>query len=103
MINFDHVAKENVKEHDSKRPKIFDHPYRMLIIGGSGTGKRNSSLYLINYQPDGDKIDLYAKDPYEEKQFLINKWENTGFKPFNDPKAFIEYSNDTDDIYKNIK
>ena len=46
---------------------------------------------------------MYAKDPYEAKyQFLINKKESTGLKHFNDPKAFIEYSNDMQDICKNI-
>ena len=60
-------------------------------------------LNLINNQPDIDKIYLYAKDPYEDKyQFLINKRESTGLKHFNDPKAFIEYSNDMHDVYKNI-
>ena len=47
---------------------------------------------------------MYAKDPYEAKyQFLINKTEGTMLKHFNDPKAFIEYSNDTQDVYKNIE
>ena len=46
---------------------------------------------------------MYAKDPYEAKyQFLINKRESTGLNHFNDPKAFIEYSNDMQDVYKNI-
>ena len=46
---------------------------------------------------------MYAKDPYESKyQFLINKIESTGLKYFNDLKAFIEYSNDMQDVYKNI-
>ena len=60
-------------------------------------------MNLINNQSDIDKIYLYAKDPYEAKyQFLINKRESTGLKHFNDPKAFIEYSNDMLDVYKNI-
>ena len=71
--------------------------------GGSGSGKTNALLNLINKQPDIDKIYLYAKDLYEPKyQFLINKRESTGLKYFNDPKAFIEYSNDMQDVYKNI-
>ena len=46
---------------------------------------------------------MYAKDPYEAKcQYLINKRESTELKHFNDPKAFIEYSNDMQDVYKNI-
>ena len=60
-------------------------------------------MNLINNQPDIDKIYLYAKDPYEAKyQFLINKRESTGLKHFNDPKAFIEYSNDMQNVYKTI-
>ena len=60
-------------------------------------------MNLINNQPDIDKIYLYAKDPYEAKyQYLINKREGVGINHFNDPKAFIEYSNDMQDVYKNI-
>ena len=60
-------------------------------------------MNLIEDQPDIDKIYLYAKDPYEAKyQYLINKRENVGINHFNDLKAFIEYSNDMHDIYKNI-
>ena len=59
---------------------------------------------MINNQPDIDKIYLYAKDPYEEKyQYLINKREKVGINHFNDPKAFMEYSNDMQDVYKNIE
>ena len=46
---------------------------------------------------------MYAKDLYEDQyQFLINKRESIGLKHFNHPKAFIEYSNDMHDVYKNI-
>ena len=46
---------------------------------------------------------MYAKDPYEDKyQFLINKRESVGLKHFNDPRTFIEYSNDMYNVYKNI-
>ena len=46
---------------------------------------------------------MYAKDPYEDKyQLLINKRESIGLKHFNDPKAFIEYSNDKHNAYNNI-
>ena len=65
--------------------------------------KTNALLKLITNQPDIDKKYLYAKDPHEAKyQFLINKRESTKLKHFNDPKAFIEYSNDIQDVYKNI-
>ena len=103
MINFDDYANENKTEHNLKWPYIPDHPYRILIIGGSESGKTNALLNLINKQPNIDKIYLYAKDPYEDKyQFLINKRESIGLKHFNDPKAFIEYSNDMQDVYKII-
>ena len=76
---------------------------RLLIIGGSGSGKTNVLLTLIENQSDVDKIYLYAKDPYEAKyQYLITKREGVGINHFNDPKAFIEYSNDMRDVYKNI-
>ena len=73
------------------------------MIGGSGSGKTNLLLNLIENQPDIDKIYLYAKDPYESKyQYLINKREGVGINHFNDPKAFIDYSNDMHNVYKNI-
>ena len=47
---------------------------------------------------------MYAKDPYKSKyKFLIDKIESTGLKHFNDPKAFIEYSNDMQEVYENIE
>ena len=92
MINFDDDENANKTEHNLKWPYISDYPYRMLIIGGSGSGKTNALLNLINNQPDIDKLYLYAKDPYEAKyQLLINKRKSTGLKHLNDLKAFIEY------------
>ena len=103
MINFDEYTNENKISHNPNWPYIPDHPYRILIIGGSGTGKTNALLNLINNQQDIDKIYLYAKDPYEDKyQYLINKRERVGINHLNDPKAFIEYSNDMHDVFKNI-
>ena len=91
-------------KHNSNWLYIPDHPYRILIIGGSGSAKKkNALLNVINNQPDIDKIYLYAKDPYEAKyQFLINKRESAALKHFIDPKVFIEYSNDMKDVYKDI-
>ena len=103
MINFDDYTNENIIEHNSKWPYIPDHPYRTFVVGGSGSGKTNALLNLINNQPDIDKIYLYAKDPYESKcQYLINKHEKVRLDHFDDHKAFIEYSNDMQDVHKNI-
>ena len=103
MINFDDYTGENKIDHNPNWLYIPDHPYRILILGGSRSGKTNTLLNLINNQSDTDKIYLYAKDLYEDKyQFLIKKRENIGLKHFIDPKSFIEYSNDMRDVYKNI-
>ena len=103
MINFDDYANENKTQHNLKWPYIPDHPYKILIIGGSRSHKTNELLNLINDQPDIDKIYLCNKDPYEAKyQYLINKREKVGLNHYDDPKAFIEYSNDMQDVYKNI-
>ena len=99
MINFDDVTKGNIKEHNPSWPQNPDHPY-----GGSGSGKTNSLFNLISNQPGIDKIYWYTKDPCEVKyQFSINKRESTGLKHLNDSRAFIEYSNDIDGVYKNIE
>ena len=60
MINLDSITNENNKKHNEKLPYIPDHLYRILIIGGSGSGKTNTFLNLINEQNDIDKIYLYA-------------------------------------------
>ena len=75
----------------------------MLIIGPSGSGKTNTLLHLINNLHPIDKIYLYAKDLSERKyEFLINKREQAGKKNLNDSHAFIEYSNDMDDVLDDI-
>ena len=105
MINFDEYVNENKTVNNKNWPYIPVHPCRISIIGGSGSGKINALLNLIENQPDIiiDKIYLYAKDPYEAKyQYLINKRESVGINHFNDHKAFIEYSNDMRNVYKNI-
>ena len=104
MINFDEHTNENKTGHNPKWPYLPDHPYRILIAGGSGSGKTNALLNLINNQSDIDKIYLYAKDPYVAKyQYLINKREKRGLNNFKEPMAFIEYSNDMQHVYKNIE
>ena len=55
MINFDEYTNENKRKHNSNWPYIPDHPYRILIIEGSGSGKTNALINLINNQPDIDK------------------------------------------------
>ena len=61
MINFDEYTNENKTEHNSKWHYIPDHPYKILTVGGSESGKTNALLNLINNQPDIDKVYLYAK------------------------------------------
>ena len=65
MLNFDYITQEDIKEHNPNWPEIPDDPYRILIVGGSGSGKTNVLLNLINNEPDIDKIYLYAKDLFE--------------------------------------
>ena len=66
--------------------------------------KKNALLNLINQEQDIDKIYLNTKDPYEPKyQLLIKKVEITGLTYLNDSKAFIEFSNDIDESYKNVQ
>ena len=96
MFNLDTVTTKN----DNK-----NWPYRMLIIGQSGSGKTNALLNLVQKDNNNfiDKIFLYAKDLEEPKyQLLIKKSENAGIKNLNDPNVFIEYSNTMDDVYGNI-
>ena len=62
MFNLDNITKENTKKHNEKWSFIPHHPYRILIIGGSGSGKINALLNLIKEQYDIDKIYLYAKN-----------------------------------------
>ena len=64
MITFDDYGNENKTQHNLDWPYIPDWPYRILIIGGSGSGKTNSLLNLIEIQPDIDKVYLCGKDPY---------------------------------------
>ena len=80
MINLDDITNENNKEHNEKWLYIPDHPHRILIISGSGSGKTNALLNLIN-EDNIDKIYLHAKDLRKDKyQFLIKKRKDVGIE-----------------------
>ena len=99
MINLGNIITKNNEERNEKWPYIPDHPYRTLIIGGSGSGKTKTLLNLINEEKVTDKIYLYAKDLSEPKyEYLIKNRENAGIKHVNDSNAFIEYSNTMDEV-----
>ena len=105
MFNLDGITNEKNEDHNKKWPNIPDHPYRMSIFGGSGSGKTNAIFTLIKAQDSDnpiDKIYLYTKDVNESKcQFLIKKSEDAGIKHLNESKAFIEYSQYMDDVCNN--
>ena len=102
MKNYDQSVEIN---HNPNWPDIPDHPYRILIIGGSGSGKTNVLLNLIKHQrPDTDKMYLYVKDPFESKyHLLINSREKVGIENVKNPKAFIDYSQKIYDVYENLE
>ena len=74
MFKFDYITKEDIKEHNASRPQIPDHPYRILIVGDSGSAKDDLDDldHLISHLPDFDKIYLYANDPYVSKIPIVN-------------------------------
>ena len=90
MFKFDDITKERITAHNPIWPEIPDHPYRILKLGGSVSGKTNALLNVINHEPGTDNIYLYWNDPYEAKYQLstINR-ESTVLKFLNDPKPFM--------------
>ena len=98
MIQFDDVP----KKHKRTKPKLAKNPddlYKILIIEGPASGKTNLLFNLIAHQLDISNNYLYAKTSNEAiYQLLINKRKSTGVNYFTDPKGFIEYLNDIDDI-----
>ena len=102
MKNYDESVEIN---HNPNLPYISDHPYRILIIGGSGSGKTNVLLNLIKHQQLGiDKIYLYIKDPYESKyQLLVNGREKVETENLKNLKAFTDLSQAIDDVYENLE
>ena len=63
MFNFDYIAKKDIKEDNWNWPETHYHAYRTLLVRGSGTGRTNALVNLMNHESDIDKIYLYAKDP----------------------------------------
>ena len=103
MIDFDEYVNKDKTVHNKDWPYIPDHPYRILIIGGSGSGKTNALINLINEPNHIDKIYLYARDLNKPKyEYLIKKREDVSIKHLNNPNAFIECSNTMGDVYDNI-
>ena len=101
MINIDNYVNENKTEHNEKLPYIPDHPYRIIIVGGSGSGKTNELISLINEQNDIDKIYLYVRDLSEPKyEYWIKK--RAGIKDLNNPSSFVKCLSSMDDVYENI-
>ena len=96
MLNLDNIVSNKTINNNN-------WPFRMLIIQPSGSGKTNTLLHLIDNLHPIDQFYLYAKDIHKPKyEYLINKREQAGIKNLNDPKAFIEYSDDMDDVLDNI-
>ena len=102
MKNYDQSVEITYIPNWSDTP---DHPYGILIIGCSGSGKTNVLLNLIKHQwPDINKISLYVKDPFESKyQLLINGRKKVEIKALTNPKAFVDYSKTIDDVYENLE
>ena len=85
-----YIGNENKAAHNKNWPYIPEHPYRILILAGSGSGKANALLNLIENQPDIDKKYLYTKHTYEAKyQYLINKRQGVGINHFRHLKALL--------------
>ena len=99
-MNYDESVDKNLNPN---WPYIPNHLYRILIIGGSGSGKTNVFLNLTHL-PVFDKIYLYVKGPFESKyQLLINDREKVGTEKLKNPKAFIDYPQTIDNVYENLK
>ena len=97
MLNLDNIVSNKNENKDN------NWPFRMLIIGPSGSGKTKTLLHLINSLHPIEKVYLYAKDLHEPKyKYLINKREQAGIENLNDPHAFIEYSDDMNDVLDDI-
>ena len=107
MINYGDERKEHVSKHNYNWSRIPYHPYRILIIRSSGSGKRNSTNLIkqINdyYYSIVNKIHFYVKDRYEARcQYLqISRYFKKREK--NSSWKNIEYSDKMQDVYRNVK
>ena len=100
MTNYDNVTIERRSKYNLKWPEIPGHSYRILMIEGSGSDKKT---HYDDYCIIGETY-LYLKDPNKAKyQYVIWKRENNGLKNVKDSKTFIEYSNNMQDVPKNIE
>ena len=88
---------DNKTEQNEKWPYIPEHPYRIIIIGGSGPGKTNALINLINEQKR-----LEWTFDWILYEYFIKKREDARIKHLNNPNAFIKCSNTMDDVYENI-
>ena len=100
MKNYD----QSVEINNSNWPYIPDHPYRILIIAGSRSGKANVIELDKNQRPNIDKNYLYLKDTFESQyQLLIKGRDKVGIENLKNPKAFVDYSQTTADVHENLE
>ena len=103
MINLDSITNKNNQNHNEKWPYIPHLPYRIIIIGCSGSGKTSALINVIYERKDIDKMYLYARDLSEPKyKYLINKRKDVGIKHVNNTNAFIECLSTMDGLYEDI-
>ena len=95
---------ESVKlNHNPNWPCIPNHPYRILIRMAQDLAKL-CYMNLKHQRPNVDKIYLLIKDSFESKyQLLVNRKGKVEIKHEKNPKAFIHYSQTTDDVLQNLK
>ena len=93
MKNYDQSVEIS---HNPNWPYIPDHPYRILIISGSGSGKTNVILNLIKNQRLINDLSTYH-------QLLIYGREKAGIEILKYPEAFIDYLLKIDDVYENLE